>query len=255
MTLNEQETVQLVHLCLDMGEQMIQAGAEVNRVEDTLTRMGKAYGALETDVFVITSSIIITMHFPNGTELTQTRRMPSVSNVNFARLEKLNALSRTCSTAPLSIDALRHELEKQETIPAFFVYASRMLGAGSFAVFFGGTLYDGLAAALFAVLICYLQRHFSKLCPTPVVFNLFTALISGVGIALAARMVPALHMDKIMIGDIMLLIPGLAMTNAVRDILMGDTISGIMRLIESLLWAVALACGFMAAIWLTGGIA
>lgn len=66
MTLNEQETVQLVHLCLDMGEQMIQAGAEVNRVEDTLTRMGKAYGALETDVFVITSSIIITMHFPNG---------------------------------------------------------------------------------------------------------------------------------------------------------------------------------------------
>lgn len=255
MTLNEQETVQLVHLCLDMGEQMIQAGAEVNRVEDTLTRMGKAYGALETNVFVITSSIIITMHFPNGTELTQTRRMPSVSNVNFARLEKLNALSRTCSASPLSIDALQQELKKQETTPAFFVYVSCMLGAGSFAVFFGGTLYDGLASALFAVLICYLQRHFSKLCPTPVVFNLFAALISGVGIAMAGRMIPGLNMDKIMIGDIMLMIPGLAMTNAVRDILMGDTISGIMRLIESLLWAVALACGFMAAIWLTGGIA
>ena len=60
-------------------------------------------------------------------------------------------------------------------------------------------------------------------------------------------------MDKIMIGDIMLLIPGMAVTNAVRDILVGDTISGIMRLIESLLWAVALACGYMAAIWLVGG--
>ena len=56
-----------------------------------------------------------------------------------------------------------------------------------------------------------------------------------------------------MIGDIMLLIPGIAMTNAVRDVLVGDTISGIMRLIETLLWAGSLACGFMIAIWLIGG--
>ena len=56
-----------------------------------------------------------------------------------------------------------------------------------------------------------------------------------------------------MIGDIMLLIPGIAMTNSVRDILVGDTISGIMRLIESLVWAGALACGFMSAIWILGG--
>lgn len=40
-----------------------------------------------------------------------------------------------------------------------------------------------------------------------------------------------------MIGDIMLLIPGILMTNSIRDILIGDTISGVMRLVESLLWA------------------
>lgn len=51
----------------------------------------------------------------------------------------------------------------------------------------------------------------------------------------------------------MLLIPGIPMTNAVRDILVGDTISGIMRLVETLLWAGALACGFMAAIFIIGG--
>ena len=51
-------------------------------------------------------------------------------------------------------------------------------------------------------------------------------------------------------GDIMLLIPGVAMTNATRDMLSGDTISGVMRFVESLLWAVALALGFMAAIWI-----
>ena len=55
-----------------------------------------------------------------------------------------------------------------------------------------------------------------------------------------------------MIGDIMLLIPGLALTNAIRDILMGDTISGLLRMCESILWAGALACGFIAAIWMMG---
>ena len=55
-----------------------------------------------------------------------------------------------------------------------------------------------------------------------------------------------------MIGDIMLLIPGLTVTSAMRDMIVGDTISGLLRLIESIWWAGALACGFMAAIWLTG---
>ena len=67
-------------------------------------------------------------------------------------------------------------------------------------------------------------------------------------------MFPVLHMDKIMIGDIMLLIPGLMFTNAIRDVLLGDTISASMRLVEALLLAAALALGFFAAIWLVRGI-
>ena len=54
-------------------------------------------------------------------------------------------------------------------------------------------------------------------------------------------------MDKIMIGDIMLLIPGLMSTNAIRDVLIGDTLSGIIRLIAALLLAAALA------LWIYGG--
>ena len=62
------------------------------------------------------------------------------------------------------------------------------------------------------------------------------------------------HLDKIIIGYIMVLIPGLAMTNAVRNILVGNTISGVMRLIEAVLWAAALAIGFMVAMYVTGGV-
>ena len=70
----------------------------------------------------------------------------------------------------------------------------------------------------------------------------------GISITLCAFFLPELHADKILIGDIMLLIPGLAMTNAVRDTMVGSPISGAMRLIETLLWAGALAMGFMSCI-------
>ena len=86
-----------------------------------------------------------------------------------------------------------------------------------------------------------------------VAFNVVCSLIVGVLTGACVHLVPALHMDKIMIGYIMLLIPGLAMTNAVRNILVGNTISGVMRLVEALLWALALAMGFMLAMFVTGG--
>ena len=81
-------------------------------------------------------------------------------------------------------------------------------------------------------------------------FNLFGSFVVGIVICLMVRLLPFLNLDKIMIGDIMLLIPGIAATNSIRDMLMGDTISGMMRLIESILWAGALASGFIAAIWM-----
>lgn len=255
MELTHKTANELLHLFLDMGEMLLNSGAEVNRVEDTLSRMGNAYGASRMDVFVITSSIVVTMIFPDGMELTQTRRILDSGGTNFTRMERLNELSRRCSLEPMSIEVLRGELQqlKKKNIKGSILYLGSVLAAGSFAVFFGGTVWDGLAAAGFAFLICYLQKILTPLCPNKMIFNLISSLLIGMGICLTAKLVPALHIDKIMIGDIMLLIPGIAMTNSVRDILVGDTISGIMRLIESLLWAGALACGFMGAIWLIGG--
>ena len=75
---------------------------------------------------------------------------------------------------------------------------------------------DGLVAALFGLVICRLQRHFGPQCPNRLVFNLLSALAVGISITLCAFFPAGAHADKILIGDIMLLIPGLAMTNAVR---------------------------------------
>ena len=128
------------------------------------------------------------------------------------------------------------------------VLLGSILGGGGFAVFFGGSLWDGLAAAVFGAGICLLQYELGKTKLNTVASNLLVSLLTGLAIGIAAGLIPGLHMDKIMIGDIMLMIPGLAMTNALRNMLVGNTISGTMRLAESLIWAGSLAGGFMVAL-------
>ena len=239
---------------MDIAEALLAVGAEVNRVEDTLTRMGTAYGAVRMNAFVITSSIVVTMTLSSGQDIT--RRILTPGGTDFTVLEALNDLSRRCCADPIPLDELRREVAQITAVAPkpLLVYLGSALAAGSCALFFGGSMTDGLVAALFGLVICRLQRHFGPQCPNRLVFNLLSALAVGISITLCAFFQPELHADKILIGDIMLLIPGLAMTNAVRDTMVGSPISGAMRLIETLLWAGALAMGFMSAFLLMGGI-
>ena len=239
----------LIACLLEMGELLLNCGAEISRIEDTLQRLGRAYGAERMDVFVIPSLISVTLSFPGNEAVTETRRIRSSGGNDFYRLEKLNDLSRRCCAAPLPIDGLRAALDgiAAGKKPRSVVYLGSVLAAGSFAVFFGGTLWDGLAAGAFALLICALQEKLGQTALNTVAFNLVISLLTGLAVGLLTMALPFLHMDMILIGDIMLLIPGIAMTNAVRNILVGDTISGAVRLAESLIWALALAGGFMVA--------
>ena len=230
-----QDTALMLHTLLELGESMLADGADVRRVEQTLTRMGLAYGAVRMDVFVITSSIVLTMCFPDETSVTQTRRIEKSAVTDFGKLEAINAISRSYCEKPFPVQELadRLHLAKGCSPARWKLFAGSSLGAGALTVFFGGAWFDGLAAAIFALALCLLQTYLPL-------------------IGLVCRASPTLHGDKIIIGDIMLLIPGLAFTNAVKDIFIGDTISGVMRLIETVLWAAALALGFALSGWLLG---
>lgn len=245
----------LIHLLLDMGETMLSCGAEVNRVEDTLKRLGYAYGAKSIDTFVITSSIIITVELDDNdhTMITQMRRISNSPATDYMVLERLNALSRRCCQEPIALEQFREEINIQKASNETIIsYLGSAIAVGSFAIFFGGNIMDALVAIIFAILICFAQRKIAPLFPNTIMFNLFCSFCIGLGICLSVKLMPSLHLDKIMTGDIMLLIPGLALTNAIRDMLMGDTISGLLRMSESVLWAGSLACGFIAAIWMMG---
>lgn len=245
---------QVLPCLLDIGEAMILSGADVNRVEYLIRQAGYAYGAAKMNVLVITASIVVTMTMPDGREHTQTRRVEAAVSTDFTKLEKLTRLCLRCIETPLAPQILKERFQhiKSRPFPTAALYAGGILSAGSFAIFFGGSVLDGIVSALFAVLICFLLQKLRPLTPNTIVFNFIASLVSGLGIGLSALFIPDLSPAMVVIGVIMLLIPGMPMTNATRDMISGDTISGALRFLESLLWATALALGYMLAMLVFG---
>ena len=92
--MSEAEVSQFLCVLIKMGEALQNSGAEVFRVEDTLNRIAAAYGAEEVNIFVITSSIVVTLTMPDLPPQTQTRRLRKSTGNDLLELEQLNALSR-----------------------------------------------------------------------------------------------------------------------------------------------------------------
>ena len=111
-----QDTALMLHTLLELGESMLADGADVRRVEQTLTRMGLAYGAVRMDVFVITSSIVLTMCFPDETSVTQTRRIEKSAVTDFGKLEAINAISRSYCEKPFPVQELADRLYISRTM-------------------------------------------------------------------------------------------------------------------------------------------
>ncbi len=230
---------------LDLGEQMLLRGAEVGRVEDTITRILRAQGASRVDVFTITSSIVVTAHWPEG-PVTQTRRISGIQ-YDMTALTRLNALSRDICSGRCAPDSIRRKLDEiahGETYGFPLTVLFYGLTSLVFSLFFGGSLLDGMISAGVGMLLRLMLRVLDRLQVPGVASTLLCAVIGGFFAHGLSHLGVPCAPDKVAIGNIMLLVPGIAMTNAIRDMFTGDTISGLLRFCESLLLSLALAWGF-----------
>ena len=241
----------ILAIALDVGAETLRVGGEIHRVEDTVARICRAYGAESVEVFAITSLITAEVRMPDGTYATRNRRVLTTYN-HLARLEALNALSRTICKNPISASEVEARLEairRYRPVPEWLCYLGGMLATGGFAVFFGGTLMDGLAASV----IAFILLLFARLRPIQIngmVKTLISSFAAGILSVLSVELGFGDHVDKIIIGTIMLEIPGLSFGNALRDMLSGDTLAGAMRFIQAILQALMIALGYMAALLL-----
>lgn len=239
---------------LDIGEGLLKCGAEIQRVEDTVQRICFAYGASHVEVFAITAMITASVRMPDGEYSSQMRRVYGSVN-DFRQLEDFNALSRSIcrDTPPLETVQVRiREIRNGHKDNRALVIFGGVLSAAGFAVFFGGGWLDAIASAVIGFIIMLLaETLFSGMG----VFSrtLLNSVIAGVFACLLARLHVGFHADIIMIATIMLLIPGIAFCNSLRDLFSGDTFAGSARLIQSILLALTIAAGFSLAMVLFGG--
>lgn len=246
---------EVLRSALDIGEHLLRNGAEIHRVEDTISRICNAFGAKHVEVFSITSVIIVSMQTPDGSYCQQMRRVYKTTH-NLFMVEELNRLSRELcdGTLPLSdLPAAIASVKNKRPYPEWIYYFGAMCATAGFSVFFGGTLWDALGAALVALPITFVDRCAPRFL-NQMVLTALNSFCAGALALLLYRLGLGDNIDKIMIGTIMILIPGLALTNAVRDMMIGDILSGMLRLLQSVLLALMIAFGFAAAMFLIGGV-
>lgn len=235
----------LLDLATDLGWELAMSGAETFRVEDSINRVLHTYG-VESEVFAIPNYLIVSIITQDGTPITRMRRIGAHGN-DLDAVERFNALSRSlCATAPdpaTGVALLEQTRNSRISYPLAVEYFGDFIGAGGFGLLFGGNLIDGLCAGICGMITGLVNRFFERQNANPF-FRLIAASFVMALVAYAMGAVGfANNPDAVTIGALMRLVPGLLFTNAMRDIIYGDTNSGINRIVQVLLTAIAIALG------------
>lgn len=235
----------LLDFATDLGYELSKCGAETYRVEESVTRILTAY-EVESEVFAIPNCLIVSITSPEGHPLTYMRRIGFHGN-DLDGVTLFTSLSRRiCAEKPDPEEAMQLLEETRRSRNQHHwavVLLGYMLASSAFSVFFGGNLMDGLAGGIAGLVVGLLQLFMDRLKTN----TFFQTLLSAIPLALIPYGMGAAGIitnpDAAVIGTVMVLIPGLLFTNAMRDIIFGDTNSGVNRIMQVLLIAIAIACG------------
>ena len=254
-TYSRPQPAECLTCALDAGELLLAYGAEVSRVEDTIQRLEHICGFEQVDVFTITSSIVATVRLPDGEALTQSRRIKA-RVTNLGKVAEINALSRRFCAGLLTLAEFRQavqDVRDERPAPPWMELLLYMVISFSLSVFFGGTLADGVAASLSGMVLFAMIRMSAILQMNSLLQTAICSAVTALAVLLLVGAGIGVHPDKIMIGNIMLVIPGIQLTTSLRDMINGDTISGLLNLSEAILKAISVALGF-ALVLLAGGV-
>ena len=241
---------ELLDLSVDLAYQVQQCGAETYRVEETILRILSAYD-VKGEAFAIPNCIFVSLETPEGKTLTRMRRAYGGSNDTEGMEQYMNLCRKICATTPSIPDARQLLDETARSIhhfPQLILYLGYFIASFGFSLFSGGSILDAFCAGLSGLAMGLVLHLLGKL----QVNLFFKTVAAGFALALVAHLlaVPGWirNPDQAAIGALMLQVPGLLFTNSIRDIIYGDTMSGVNRLVQVFIIAIALAVGTGAAI-------
>lgn len=236
----------LMETAMLAGELMLKSGAETYRTEDTMKRILETSGLQKVEAYVTVTGMMATMN-----DETLTQPMTAIYRVSergtcLYRVMRVNAISRDYCSGKLSLEDAYAKLsnmpKKQYSILQYNL--AIICIAFGFAMFSKGTLTDVLAAAVAGTALSAMITVCKRLKMNAVIYDIITSMSISASVCLLMEYVwPSINMDIVIISAMMPLVPGVAITNAIRDTLQGDYVSGGARMLEAFLKAAAIALG------------
>ncbi|MEH7379523.1 threonine/serine exporter family protein [Bacillus sp. JJ1533] len=238
-----EKKTEIIEICLLAGKIMLESGAETYRVEDTMNRMAAAFGIVSSHSYVTPTAIMFSASEAEPTTLVRINER----STDLEKVTLVNSISRKISSGDLTLQEAKQELEELSkrdlSYPIWIQIFSAAIASGCFTIMFLGTWTDFLPACVaggvgfaFFIFIHKLIRikFFSEILASFVIgIVAYLFIIAGLGAEL----------DKIIIGSVMPLVPGLLITNAIRDLIAGHLVSGISKGAEAFLTALAIGTG------------
>lgn len=235
---------------------ILENGGETYRAEETVERMCRGLAIPHVDVFALPTGLMLTLTTEDDASISRIVRVRERS-INLARIDRCNAISRQVAQGQLSAqDALERLTEIRSAPlphPLLLILAS-CAAAGAFSIMLGGQWLDGGVAFVCGALTQLVTPALGRRRVPALVSGLIAAALATLLTLLIGLFLPGLHIEPILSGTIMPLLPGLATTNAVRDTMRGDLVSGGARIIEAILCAITLAAGIGIVLSIWGGL-
>ena len=235
----------IIQVCLLAGKVMLQNGGETYRVEDTMTRIADAYGAAQSNSYVTPTGIIFSIEGPEPSK-TQLIRI-SDRTTDLDKVTKVNSISRRISSGDLSIQEAYNELDRLDKMTERYTFPKQLIAAavasGCFLIMFEGQWNDFVPAVIAGGGGFFSVTLFNRLVPIKFFSEFLASFIIGLFAVLFVTLGFGEQLDKIIIGSVMPLVPGLLITNAVRDLMAGHLISGLSKGAEAFLTAFAIGAG------------
>lgn len=235
----------LLNFSIKFSYIMIDNGAEIYRVEDTIKRICKSFDNVKSVNIFATYSVVIISIVYNRTTYTSMRRV-NTSNKNLEKISMLNDLSRNIVAGNLTLDEARAELreiKKKENTSNWLKILTLSLCAPFLSIIFGGNIYDMPLAFIIMALVMSFMIYIERLKITSFITTFLSASFVTFLTSLVAMFIDIKNISSIIIIGIMPLFPGIQITNSMRDILSGDILSGMIGIVSAIFSAIAIALG------------
>lgn len=256
MRVNNMNLMKVSDITSEIGFRLLTHGAAINRVEDTICRIASAYD-MKADVFAIPSSLVLTITDSELRTFTITRRV-YYRDLNLDRVDMINSLAREICRDKPEYDFV---LQKLENISSRPVYSQRIqllaaaAASGGFALLFKGGIFDAAAAVVIGVIVRFVFSRLEQLQSGILLSNIIGGAVCALLSIASQQLFPILDPSVLTISTLMLLVPGLTMTNSMRDLIAGDLVTGVMKATEALIIATGIAVGVIFVLALSGTVA